>query len=289
MLDNLIENALNYSPAGTTVTLSWARPATGRSLAVADEGPGIAPADRRAGVRALLPRQAEHGCTAGPGSGWRWWRRWPSAGAARSASSDREARRHPGGGAPARAGADATLPDPDRRLRRPYPSAPRLDVVMDLKRAIRNAALALAGTGGGRGHRPGGQQRVRRQRGPVRPAAERRRFAGAPDGAGRHHRRGEAQARGQARGQAGARASRQDHRGARTIDPPFPLRRRRRPEAGRARAMAIRTAPAPAQAGLTTPTPADRAAAMTPVAAEGAAGAAAATLTTTSVSQRRRP
>ena len=32
-----------------------------------------------------------------------------------------------------------------RRLRRPYPSAPRIDVVMDLKRAIRNAALALLG------------------------------------------------------------------------------------------------------------------------------------------------
>ena len=42
MLDNLIENALNYSPAGTTVTIEvgadprWAR------LAVLDEGPGIA-------------------------------------------------------------------------------------------------------------------------------------------------------------------------------------------------------------------------------------------------------
>ena len=40
MLDNLLENALVYSPAGTVVTLGW--DATGRVF-VADEGPGVKP------------------------------------------------------------------------------------------------------------------------------------------------------------------------------------------------------------------------------------------------------
>ena len=43
-LDNLIENALVYAPAGTTVTISWNRDG---SLAVLDEGPGIQPGEER--------------------------------------------------------------------------------------------------------------------------------------------------------------------------------------------------------------------------------------------------
>jgi two-component system, OmpR family, sensor kinase len=42
MLDNLIENALNYSPAGTTVTIEVAGDPRWARLAVLDEGPGIA-------------------------------------------------------------------------------------------------------------------------------------------------------------------------------------------------------------------------------------------------------
>ncbi|MBD0348133.1 MAG: HAMP domain-containing histidine kinase [Thermoleophilia bacterium] len=45
-LDNLIENALHYSPAGTAVTVEWSQNREWASLAVADEGPGIAPAER---------------------------------------------------------------------------------------------------------------------------------------------------------------------------------------------------------------------------------------------------
>jgi signal transduction histidine kinase len=44
-LDNLIENALHYAPAGTTVTLTW--DAQGR-LAVLDEGPGVPPGEELA-------------------------------------------------------------------------------------------------------------------------------------------------------------------------------------------------------------------------------------------------
>jgi signal transduction histidine kinase len=43
-LDNLIENALVYAPAGTTVTLTW--DSQGR-LAVLDEGPGVPPGEER--------------------------------------------------------------------------------------------------------------------------------------------------------------------------------------------------------------------------------------------------
>lgn len=45
MLDNLIENALNYSPAGTAVTLEWAGTPVHALVAVADEGPGVDPAE----------------------------------------------------------------------------------------------------------------------------------------------------------------------------------------------------------------------------------------------------
>ena len=44
VLDNLVENALNYAPAGTRVVLTW----DGRGgLAVLDEGPGIAAGEER--------------------------------------------------------------------------------------------------------------------------------------------------------------------------------------------------------------------------------------------------
>jgi signal transduction histidine kinase len=43
-LDNLIENALHYAPAGTTVTVSWDPRG---HLAVLDEGPGVPPGQER--------------------------------------------------------------------------------------------------------------------------------------------------------------------------------------------------------------------------------------------------
>jgi two-component system, OmpR family, sensor kinase len=41
MLDNLVENAIHYSPPGTTVTLEWGRDGGDAYIAVLDEGPGI--------------------------------------------------------------------------------------------------------------------------------------------------------------------------------------------------------------------------------------------------------
>jgi signal transduction histidine kinase len=48
ILDNLTENALNYSPPGTTVTLTWTSDGETVRLSVLDEGPGLDPeeADR---------------------------------------------------------------------------------------------------------------------------------------------------------------------------------------------------------------------------------------------------
>jgi signal transduction histidine kinase len=43
VLDNLIENALNYSPGGSRVTIEWSAEGGRARLAVLDEGPGVAP------------------------------------------------------------------------------------------------------------------------------------------------------------------------------------------------------------------------------------------------------
>jgi signal transduction histidine kinase len=43
VLDNLVENALNYSPEGTTVTVDWSAAGEHARLVVLDEGPGVAP------------------------------------------------------------------------------------------------------------------------------------------------------------------------------------------------------------------------------------------------------
>ncbi len=45
MLDNLIENALHYSPPETTVRLQWGRREGLATLAVLDEGPGLEPGE----------------------------------------------------------------------------------------------------------------------------------------------------------------------------------------------------------------------------------------------------
>jgi two-component system sensor histidine kinase TctE len=44
-LSNLIDNALRYTPSGTTITLRVDRTASGARLAVEDNGPGLAPAE----------------------------------------------------------------------------------------------------------------------------------------------------------------------------------------------------------------------------------------------------
>jgi signal transduction histidine kinase len=46
ILDNLVENALNYSPVASTVTIEWGVREGSARLAVLDQGPGIDPGER---------------------------------------------------------------------------------------------------------------------------------------------------------------------------------------------------------------------------------------------------
>ena len=48
ILDNLIENALHYSPEGSAVTIEFGREGDDAYLAVLDDGPGIAPGEEEA-------------------------------------------------------------------------------------------------------------------------------------------------------------------------------------------------------------------------------------------------
>ena len=67
MLDNMIENALNYSPSHTTVTIDWGRDGALAYLAVLDEGPGVETEERsRVFERFFRGRASQEGV---PGTG----------------------------------------------------------------------------------------------------------------------------------------------------------------------------------------------------------------------------
>ncbi len=69
MLDNLVENALNYSPAGTEVTVGW-RGEEGRvHIEVADEGPGIEEQEHERLFERFYRGEASRGGAAGTGLG----------------------------------------------------------------------------------------------------------------------------------------------------------------------------------------------------------------------------
>ena len=69
ILDNLTENALNYSPAGTTVTLGWARDGDDVRIEVLDEGAGIDPDEAERVFQRFYRGSASHGGAAGSGLG----------------------------------------------------------------------------------------------------------------------------------------------------------------------------------------------------------------------------
>jgi two-component system, OmpR family, sensor kinase len=62
-----VENAIDYSPRGTTVTIEWGGGDVAR-LAVLDEGPGVEP-DEHERVFDRFYRGAAAGGTSGPGLG----------------------------------------------------------------------------------------------------------------------------------------------------------------------------------------------------------------------------
>ncbi len=69
MLDNLIENALHYSPAGTRVTVGWRTEARRVRIAVSDEGPGIDEAERDQVFERFYRGSASQGGAPGTGLG----------------------------------------------------------------------------------------------------------------------------------------------------------------------------------------------------------------------------
>ena len=69
ILDNLTENALNYSPPGSTVTLTWASDGETVRLAVLDEGPGLEPDEGERVFQRFYRGSASRGGASGTGLG----------------------------------------------------------------------------------------------------------------------------------------------------------------------------------------------------------------------------
>jgi two-component system, OmpR family, sensor kinase len=69
ILDNLIENALNYSPGGTAVAIEWGADDGSAWVAVLDEGPGIEPGEREQVFERFYRGAASRGGAAGTGLG----------------------------------------------------------------------------------------------------------------------------------------------------------------------------------------------------------------------------
>ena len=69
ILDNLVENALRYSPPETTVSIEWGAEGDTALLAVLDEGPWIAPEENERVFERFFRGEASRGGTLGHGSG----------------------------------------------------------------------------------------------------------------------------------------------------------------------------------------------------------------------------
>jgi signal transduction histidine kinase len=69
ILDNLTENALNYSPPGTAVTLTWASDGERVRIAVLDEGPGLDTDESERVFQRFYRGSASRGGAAGTGLG----------------------------------------------------------------------------------------------------------------------------------------------------------------------------------------------------------------------------
>jgi two-component system, OmpR family, sensor kinase len=69
ILDNLTENALNYSPRGTTVTLTWTLDGDTVRVAVLDEGPGLDPEEGERVFQRFYRGSASANGAAGTGLG----------------------------------------------------------------------------------------------------------------------------------------------------------------------------------------------------------------------------
>ena len=143
ILDNLVENALSYSPTLTTVTIEWGSSGGHAFVAVIDDGPGIEPEETARVFERFYRGRASPG-TPGTGLGLAvvaaLARRWNGA---------VSLERRPTGGTRAvvrlPSASQLSLPDPGRRLRGLYPTVPSIECTMDFRRTARNVALGLLG------------------------------------------------------------------------------------------------------------------------------------------------
>jgi two-component system, OmpR family, sensor kinase len=69
ILDNLVENALNYSPSGSAVAIEWGARSGSAWVAVLDEGPGIEPGERERVFERFYRGEASRGGAPGTGLG----------------------------------------------------------------------------------------------------------------------------------------------------------------------------------------------------------------------------
>jgi signal transduction histidine kinase len=69
VLDNLVENALSYSPSATEVAIEWGAADGSARLAVLDQGPGIEPAERERVFERFYRGEASRGGAPGTGLG----------------------------------------------------------------------------------------------------------------------------------------------------------------------------------------------------------------------------
>ncbi len=69
MLDNLVENALHYSPAGTRVTIGWQNESKRVRIGVTDEGPGVDESEREQVFERFYRGSASQGGAPGTGLG----------------------------------------------------------------------------------------------------------------------------------------------------------------------------------------------------------------------------
>lgn len=69
ILDNLVENALNYSPIASTVTIEWGSAGESARLAVLDQGPGIDPEEKDQVFDRFYRGEAAQGGAPGTGLG----------------------------------------------------------------------------------------------------------------------------------------------------------------------------------------------------------------------------
>jgi two-component system OmpR family sensor kinase len=69
VLDNLIENALHYSPSPSTVTVDWGESDGEAWIAVLDEGPGLAAGEETALFERFARGSAGRGGPSGTGLG----------------------------------------------------------------------------------------------------------------------------------------------------------------------------------------------------------------------------